>query len=457
MNTPLHFSKRRQLLAQQLPSNPVLLASGRHRHRNFSAFTFEFRASSHYLFFGAPNEPNQILLLVDGIATLYQEEKDADDAIWHGPAVTSEDIAEKYGLNAVKGFAELKTDILALGPERVLSLPSPDTATNLFLETILGRIPKAHEGPDAILAEAMVALRSCQDEEALVQLKSACEHTQNLQRAIIKACQDGVNEASLKGVYDQYISSSSLSRSFQPILSTRGEILHNPHYNNTLKNGELLLIDCGAEVASGYAGDLTRTIPVSGTFSPSQKAIYNIVDHSRAKAISLLRPGVSFQDVHRAASLEIARGLVELKILRGDPEALVTRGAHALFFCHGLGHLIGLDVHDMEDLGDAAGYPKGVARAKQFGLSNLRLARELKVGMVVTIEPGFYQVPAILDGPLGASFSDCLNREQLTKYSDVRGIRIEDMALITKEGCDVLSKALPTGSSEIERLCLQKS
>jgi Xaa-Pro aminopeptidase len=266
------------------------------------------------------------------------------------------------------------------------------------------------------------------------------------------ACRPGRTEAELKGEIDRTLAANGWTPSFQPIVSVAGEVLHNPHYRNTLTSGDLLLVDCGAETAAGYAGDLTRTVPVSGSFSATQKAVYDVVDRARAKAVEMVEPGAHFRDLHLAASLEIAEGLVELGILKGDPRELVDKGVHALFFCHGLGHLVGLDVHDMEDFGDRIGYEEGEERSEQFGLSNLRLSRELEAGMVVTIEPGYYRVPALLDGEMGKAFESYLDREVLEKYSDVRGIRIEDMVLVTEDGHRVLSSELPTASDEIAEL-----
>jgi Xaa-Pro aminopeptidase len=230
-------------------------------------------------------------------------------------------------------------------------------------------------------------------------------------------------------------------------------VLHNEHYYNPVRHGDLLLADVGAETALGWASDVTRTWPVSGWFSPSQRQIYEVVLAAHDACIAQIRPGVEFKDIHMTAATVLTQGLVNIGILKGDVEELVEMDAHALFFPHGVGHLMGLDVHDMEDLGDLAGYELGRTRSDRFGLNFLRLDRPLQAGMVVTIEPGFYQVPAILNYPdRRAKYQDVVNWERLEQFADVRGIRIEDDVLVTESGCEVLTAALPTDPSTIEHL-----
>jgi Xaa-Pro aminopeptidase len=229
--------------------------------------------------------------------------------------------------------------------------------------------------------------------------------------------------------------------------------LHNHHHHHPLQAGDLLLADVGAESDTGYASDITRTWPVSGRFSDSQREIYQLVLAMQDAAIARVAPGVRYRDVHLAAARVLVDGLCQLGVLRGEVDALVEDGTYALFFPHGVGHLLGLDVHDMEDLGDLAGYAPGRTRDKQFGLSYLRLDRDLVTGMVVTIEPGFYQVPSLLADParVGLSMS-AVNRERLARYQDVRGIRIEDDVLVTDRGREVLTGALEKKPDDVEAL-----
>ncbi|MDR9404540.1 MAG: M24 family metallopeptidase, partial [Halothece sp. Uz-M2-17] len=202
-----------------------------------------------------------------------------------------------------------------------------------------------------------------------------------------------------------------------------------------------------------WASDITRTFPVSGQFSATQREIYDLVLSAHDACIAAVAPGVEYKDIHWQAAKIITEGLVEIGILRGNVSDLLEKDAHALFFPHGVGHLLGLDVHDMEDLGDRAGYAPGRQRSQRFGLGNLRLDRPLQSGMTVTIEPGFYQVPAILnDTNTREQYQDMINWERLTQFADVRGIRIEDDVLVTSEGADVLTAKLPCERDRVEAL-----
>jgi Xaa-Pro aminopeptidase len=249
------------------------------------------------------------------------------------------------------------------------------------------------------------------------------------------------------------IISHNMTCSYNSIVTIHGEVLHNNHYHQPLQQGDLLLADVGAETSMGWAADVTRTWPVSGKFSSTQREIYNLVLAAHDACIEKIRPGVEYRDIHLLACAVIAEGLLDLGILRGEVSDLVEMDAHALFFPHGIGHLLGLDVHDMEDLGDLAGYEEGRSRSDRFGLCYLRLNRVLQPGMLVTIEPGFYQVPAILnDAVLRLKYQGVVNWERLAQFADVRGIRIEDDVLVTQEGREVLTAELPTGVEEIQDL-----
>jgi Xaa-Pro aminopeptidase len=235
------------------------------------------------------------------------------------------------------------------------------------------------------------------------------------------------------------------------IVTVHGEVLHSQHHHNLLGDSDLLLADVGAETAGGWAGDVTRTWPVSGKYSPTQRDLYDVVLAAQQETIRAVKPGARYRDLHLLASRKLAEGLVALGILTGDPAELVADGVTALLFPHGVGHLLGLDVHDMEDLGDRAGYQPGRARAADFGIKYLRLDRDLAPGMALTIEPGLYIVPAILEDPeLSKQSKGRLRRERLAAFADVRGIRIEDDVLVTATGNEVLTAAIPKTREAVE-------
>lgn len=446
------FSQRRLKLADLLPGIPVLLTSGCARTRNYQAATYPFRALSHYLYFGGPNEPEHVLLVLNGDATLYRRHSGVDDEVWHGKAESDESLKELFDYTAVKSLDELPADLGTLGLDEVLSVPSSDPASNSFLASYLGRVPEQEADPDTDLVDALIECRLRHDEAGRERLREAARQSMNGQRALMLAARPGVREFALKGLLEHTLAEGGAVPSFQPIISVAGEVLHNPYYRGTLQEGDLLLIDAGGELEDGWSGDLTRVVPVSGQFSATQRALYQVVDRARKVGVDGVAPGVHFRDLHLKVATAFAAGLVELGILKGEPAQLVEEGVHALFFPHGLGHLVGLDVHDMEDLGDRAGYGEDETRSDQFGLSYLRLSRELEEGMAVTIEPGYYHIPALVDGELGKRFEAYLDRDVLKQYSDVRGIRLEDMVLVTADGGELLSAELPVEVEAVEAL-----
>ncbi len=242
---------------------------------------------------------------------------------------------------------------------------------------------------------------------------------------------------------------------YLPIFTIRGERLHNHHYGNKMQKGDLVINDTGAESPTElYSSDITRTFPVNGKFTKKQREIYEIVLQSQFDAINSIKPGVKYLDIHLIAAKIIAEGLKKLGIMKGDVDKAVEAGAHALFFPHGLGHLLGLDVHDMEDLGeDYIGYDDNLKRSKIFGLAYLRFAKELQIGFVVTVEPGIYFIPQLIKQWQNENkFEKFINYDKVNEYIDFGGVRIEDNVLVTKTGHVVLGKQIPKTIKEIESL-----
>ena len=297
----------------------------------------------------------------------------------------------------------------------------------------------------------------CHDAEAINELKASADVSVKAHKAGISGTLTAKTEAEIRGIMEGVIIAHNMTTAYGSIVTVHGEVLHNEQYHHSLQPGDLLLADVGAETPLGWASDLTRTWAVSGQFSPTQRDIYNLVLAAHDACIANMRPGVEYKDIHLLAAKIIAEGLVDLGILKGNPGDLVAMDAHALFFPHGIGHILGLDVHDMEDLGDLAGYEPGRVRSDRFGLGYLRLDRPLRPGMLVTIEPGFYQVPAILHNPsVREQYQAVVNWDKLAQFADVRGIRIEDDVLVTNTGTEVLTASLPTSISDIETLVTQE-
>ncbi|MBX3274618.1 MAG: aminopeptidase P family protein [Sandaracinaceae bacterium] len=434
---------RRAELARALGESRALLFAGAAPPRNYAGAPYPFRASSHFLYFvGLPFE-RAVLSIEGDDHALYLEPPAPDDALWHGPAPSLDAIEAAVGC-PVRPLAELAGAGAA-------TLAAIDPATRARQEAALGRPVDPPSRGDEALADAVIALRLVHDEAAIAGLREAAEATVAAHLAGMAATRPGRREHHVRAAMEAAILERAMSTAYGSIVTVHGEVLHNHAHHHVLGAGDLLLADVGAESRGGWAGDVTRTWPVSGAFSPTQRAFYEVVLDAQARAIAAVRPGARYRDVHLAASHALAEGLVALGVLRGDPEELVADGVHALLFPHGVGHLLGLDVHDMEDLGDRAGYAPGRARSTQFGLSYLRLDRDLVPGMAVTIEPGLYQVDAILRDPhLARVAGDRLDRAALARFSDVRGIRIEDDVLVTDAGSEVLTAALPKAAADVE-------
>ncbi|MBW4473988.1 MAG: aminopeptidase P family protein [Stenomitos rutilans HA7619-LM2] len=465
--------KARRLRLAALVDFPVLLWSGQSSPRNFRANTFPFRASSHFLYFtGLPLE-NAVIRLEDGNLILFMDEASPASALWHGETPTRDEIAGAIGADEAYPLSELEkheSDESSADSNKWQINPSKwlqDTATIgvqdprthadqcvLYQRSILRDVSRI-KGIDLELAKAVVSLRLTHDELALAELRKAATVSIVAHKAGMAATQNARVEAEIRAAMEGVIIANDMMCAYTSIVTVHGEVLHNNQYSHSIQPGDLLLADMGAEATSGWASDITRTWPVSGKFSSTQRSLYDVVLAAHDACIAAIHPGVEYRDLHLLAARTIAAGLVDLGILCGSVDALVERDAYALFFPHGVGHLLGLDVHDMEDLGDLAGYESGRSRSDRFGLNYLRLDRPLQAGMVVTIEPGFYQVPAILhDSERRSRYQDVVNWDRLAQFADVRGIRIEDDVLVTETGSEVLTAALPTDAQAIEQLVL---
>lgn len=445
--------QQRRVKLAQLIDYPVILWSGNAISRNFVANTFPFRASSHFLYFAGLPLVNAAIRLDNGKLELFMDNPSPQATLWHGESPQRDEIGATIGADYVYPLAGLsaKTDHAA-------TIAVQDSLTYQQQCQLLNRpIAKADqvEGIDLELAQVIVKLRSHHDDLALQELRQAAAVSVKAHRAGMQATLQAKTEAQIRGAMEGVIIAHNMHCAYNSIVTVHGEVLHNESYHNQLQPQELLLADVGAETSNGWAADITRTWPAIGKFSNTQKDIYEIVLAAHDRCIAKVQPRVEYQDIHLLAAQVIAEGLVDLGILKGNPEDLVAMDAHALFFPHGIGHLLGLDVHDLEDLGDLAGYEPGRTRSDRFGLGYLRLNRPLEPGMLVTIEPGFYQVPAILNHPdFRAKYQNVVNWERLAMFQDVRGIRIEDDVLVTNSGTEVLTAALPTQVKDIEDLVL---
>lgn len=444
------FVERRKRLRQRL-TKPALLASGLARSRNFPANRYPFRADSHFLYLVGVQLEGAALWLTPHDEILFMDPPDPGDALWYGPQPDLDRLAEVLRI-PVRPLSDLEVS------DEVATIAPSDEGSASWLGALLDRTIEAGSGDtltgsDLELADHLIALRLRHDSGAIDQLRQAATVTGYAHRAGILATRPSLPEAAVRAAMEAAIIAAGMTTAYGSIVTCHGEVLHHERYDNILSERDLLLADVGAETPEGWAGDVTRTWPVSGEYSPTQRALYDVVLEAQSAAILSVRPGVRYLEVHRAAGKALVAGLIALGILRGETEDLYRRGAAALFFPHGIGHLLGLDVHDMEDLGDRAGYAPGRSRSSSRGDRYLRLDRDLEPGMVVTIEPGFYRIDAIWKDPeeLG-DLKDAINWTELDRFKDVRGIRIEDDVLVTADGAEVLTRDIPKQAPEIEEL-----
>lgn len=451
------YAARRAELMRLVGGGCILLPGNDSIGMNYRANAFPFRQDGSFLYFTGLDVPGLCLFLdcQSGRETLFGPDPGMEHTIWSGPAPCLAELARRCGIDACGCMGELEDAVRQSRGRVVHYLPSYQGDATLLLSRLLAVAPQAVEASySAALIRAVVELRSVKSAEEISQIRRAVALSAEMYALLRDACQPGVAEMELYGHMQGFILGRGSREAFPMILSRRGEVLHNHSHDQILADGDLLLVDSGVVSPLGYASDITRTLPVSGRFTARQKDVYEIALRALAEGTSRMAPGVSFVECHLAAARVVAQGLSDLGLMRGDPAEAVASGAHALFFPHGLGHMLGLDVHDMEALGeDFVGYDDEFRRAGQFGLSGLRMARRLRSGFVMTVEPGIYFIPALIgQWREERRLAEFINYEALDDYLGFGGIRIEDDVLVTETGHDVLSAAIP---KDVEALCGQ--
>ena len=442
------LTRRRLKAGAGLGDHVGLIMSGLEQPRNFRANVYgPFRASSHFLYLVGASIPNAVFLLDAYGGSLYLPRDSFSESLWHGPSLSFSTLSQRFGC-PVYDIATLDT---RLKSSVTYGLPQAQLNTRHQQEVLLGR-PFSSE-LDQPLMEAMINARLVHDEEGIRALRLAAQLTRDAHFAGLRATHPGAWCHEIRAAMERPLTHVGCTPAYAPIITPHGEILHNHNYHVQLNSGDLLLVDFGAETRGGWAGDVTRTWPVSGSWSSTQRDIYDVVLAALEATIAVAQPKTEYRELHAEASRVLIEGLIDLRIIKGSVDEALDANAHALFFPHGIGHLLGLDVHDMEDLGDLAGYAKGRRRSERFGWGYLRLDRKLEAGMAITIEPGFYQVDALLKTPsiAGARVGDLIDWDRLAAFKDTRGIRIEDDLIITKTGHEVLSAEIPKDPEELLR------
>lgn len=454
-----YYRQRRATLLNAIGDGVILLLGNELSPKNYADNTYPFRQDSTFLYYLGWDEPHAAALLdgATGTTTLFADAPTMMEVVWMGAKAPLAERVAAVGIEAVEPFDQLPAALAGLRqPGRELHFLPPYRPENQirlhqWLELSLAEIAA---GASVRLIQAVVAQRSIKTPPEILELEAAVNTTRAMHLAVMQQARAGMTEAQLAGIAASLALAGGGDLAYSIILTTRGQVLHNHEHHHVLKAGQLVLGDFGAETARHYAGDITRTFPVDPTFSTQQRDLYQLVLDVQMAAIAAIRPGVSYRSVHLQAALQLTAGLIDLGLMQGDAEEAVAAGAHALFFPHGLGHLLGLDVHDMEDLGeDRVGYGPGQQRSAIFGLRSLRLARVLEEGMVLTVEPGIYFIPPLIDQWAAEHrHRSFINYAALEPYRNFTGIRIEDNVLVTATGQRVLGEPIPKTVAEIEAL-----
>ena len=453
------YKQRREKLKEKLNEGIIFFPGNEESPMNYPDNPYHFRQDSNFLYFFGLDSPGLagLIDIDEDKDIIFGDDVDVEDIIWMGDQPLLKDRSEEVGVKTTlpsKKATEVLRKALENG-RRIHCLPVYRKETALQIENLLGiKAEKINHYSSKELIKTVVEQRSKKIKQEIEEIEKAVDITYEMHTTAMKMAVPGKYEREIAGTIEGIALSYGANISFPIILTVNGQILHNHYHGNQLKKGQLMVNDSGAESQMHYSGDITRTIPVGGQFTQKQREIYEIVLNAQQTAIEATIPGRKNKDVHIKAVTVIASGLKDLGIMKGDVDKAVMEGAHALFMPHGLGHMLGLDVHDMEGLGeDYVGYNQKTERSEQFGLAYLRLAKKLEPGFVLTVEPGIYFIPALIDKWIKEKkCMDYIDYEKVNQYRDFGGIRIEDDVLVTEKGQRVLGKPIPKTVKEVEAI-----
>ena len=450
------YINRRKALKEKVGKGLLLFLGNDEAGCNYEDNTYPYRQDSSFLYyFGLPYAGlNAIIDIDNDKEIIFGDELTIDHIVWMGNQPTLHEKAERNGIEITLPTAELAKYLekAQKAGQTIHYLPTYRGEHKLKLWELLGVKPGA-EKPSVDMIRAIVDMRNHKTAEEIEEIERACNVTADMHTTAMRVVRPGMRECEVVAALEAVATANGCALSFPTIATINGQTLHNHCHSNIIKPGDMLLVDAGAETAMGYAGDMSSTICADKKFTPRQKLIYDIQVASHVAAVEALKPGVPFEAVYDLSMATICQGLKDLNLMKGDPEEAVAAGAHAMFCPCGLGHMMGLDVHDMENLGEVyVGYD-GKPKSTQFGRKSLRLARPLEPGFVHTIEPGVYFIPELIDYWKGEGrFKDFINYDELEKWRDFGGIRNEEDYLITETGARRLGKRIPLTTDEVEAL-----
>jgi Xaa-Pro aminopeptidase len=456
MFAPEIYEERRNQLQERLRTGLLLFLGNDESPMNSPGNMHAFRQDSTFLYFAGVDYPGFSLLmdLDQGSTTLFADEPSLDAIIWTGMPPSVPELAWKAGISHAAPATKLADRLnKAVAQGRSIRFLPPYRAENkLKLFLLLGFHPE-HQALTASVdfIKAIVEQRAYKIPEEIAEIERAVDLSVDMHTAAMRMARPGMAEAEIVARVTEIALASGSDLSHPIVATTHGEVIRNRYHDLILENGHMFLLNAGAETPHHYPGDLTSSFPVNRTFSARQKEVYQIVLNALQDSLGVLKPGLWFQDAHLTACKTLVAGLKALGLMKGSVDEAVAQGAHALFFPHGLGHMLGLDVHDMEDLGEEwVGY-EGRPRSSQFGLKSLRLAREMRPGFVFTLEPGLYFIPELMDRwQADEKFTDFIDYPRLEPYRTFGGIRIGDNYMMQEHGVRRLGKPMPRIPSEIE-------
>lgn len=450
------YTGRRQQLMKSMGSGVLLFLGNDEQGLNYADNTFRYRQDSSFLYFFGISSPGlaAIVDVDEGKTILFGDELTIDDIVWMGPQPTLHEKGAEVGIDDVRPLAEIAEYLMkAQQNGRCIHFLPPYRAEHrLKLMQWLGLMPGAQTGSIPMI-KAVVEQRNHKTDEEIAEIEKACDVTADMHITAMKTIRPGMYEYEVVAEMLHVANKANCEESFATIASVNGQTLHNHYHGNIIKPGDLFLIDAGAELPSGYCGDMSSTVPADKRFTERQRAVYLVQNAMHMAAVNALRPGIAYMDVYDISAKAMVEGFKELGLMKGNAEEAVKAGAHALFYPHGLGHMMGLDVHDMENLGEKwVGYAGG-EKSTQFGRKSQRLAIPLEPGFVFTVEPGIYFIPELIDiWEAEKKFADFINYDVVDTYRNFGGIRNEEDWLITADGARRLGKKIPLTPEEVEAL-----
>lgn len=452
------YINRRNELKKLVGEGIIFLPGNNESPMNYPANPYKFRQDSNFLYyFGLDSDMIAGVIDIDNDEEIiFGNDREIDDVVWMGPTDKIADRAAEAGVKKVMGYEEIQTYFEKNKGRKIHFVPQYRHDLIIKFTDWLGMTPElVKDNVSTELIKSIIKQRSIKSSEEVDQIEKALAISYEMNTLAMRHTKPGTLEREIYGAVEGLALGMGNGVSFPTIFSVNGEILHNHQHENIMKEGDLVVLDSGAESELHYASDITRSFPVSGKFTERQKEIYQIVLDAQLSAIEAIMPGIEYKDVHKLSAKVVFDGLKSLGITKGDSETAVNAGAHALFFPHGLGHMMGLDVHDMEGLGENyVGYDEKTKRSEQFGLAYLRFAKNMQPGHVLTVEPGIYFIPKLIEiWESEKKHEEYINYDRVKDYIGFGGIRIEDNVLVTETGHEVLGKPIPKSVTDVEAAC----